>query len=157
MNHELRGTILSIPIPASPQVRAEATMGFGRHVTCRRLVGVPLEEHPALCRRQVAALRRRRRMDERPLCRIAQERLRDLRSPLPVGFVAVAFGGPAFRLVRAFELMIPRGLPKQLVHVWRHVVRGRRVDAHDALLAIELVPRTQLESRDAFGVDADEM
>src|SRR5216684_7643343 len=112
MHQELCRTLLSVPIPASPQVRTEATMGFGRHVTCRRLVGVPLEEHPTLCRRQVTARRRRRRVDDRALCRIAQERLRDLRSTLPVGFLATAFGGPAFRLVRAFELMIPRGLPK---------------------------------------------
>jgi hypothetical protein len=74
-----------------------------------------------------------------------------------VGFLAAACGGPAFRLVRAFELIIPRGLPKQLVHVRRHIVRGRRIDAHDALLAIEPVPRTRLESGDAFGVDTDEM
>ena len=56
-----------------------------------------------------------------------------------------------------FVETLARRFPEQLVQIWRHVVRGGCVDAHDALRTIELVAGTQLESRHAFRVDADEM
>jgi hypothetical protein len=119
VQRKLRGALLLILFPASPQIRPKSAMGFERDISCRDFVGCCVEDHAAESRCEVAALRRRRRMDERALCRIAEEGLRDLRSPLTIGFTPLGFGGVAFGLVCALELMIPRGLAEQVLDLGR--------------------------------------
>jgi len=102
-------------------------MRFERYLTCWHFIDVRVEEHAALFRRDVAALECWRRVDERALCRIAQEGLRNLRSPLLVGFAPFDLGGVAFRLICAFQLMIPRGFAEQVFDLRWYIVRRCRV------------------------------
>jgi hypothetical protein len=96
-------------------------------------------------------------LDARALRGIAQERLCNGRSSVQANLSPFDVGALAFRLVRAFELMIPRGFTEQLLHVGRCIVDGSGVDPHDTLLAIMLITRTELQACDAVRVDADQV
>ena len=53
--------------------------------------------------------------------------------------------------------MIPRRFTKEVLDLGRRIVRGRRVNPHDALFIVHLVSRTQLQPCDAVGVDTHEV
>ena len=89
VQRQLLGPAPEILFATGTQVRAEAAMGFERHILCGRVVGVGVEEHAAVVRGEVAALWRRRWMDERAGRRIAQEGVGELRAVLAIGLAAL--------------------------------------------------------------------
>src|SRR5262249_61273379 len=89
--------------------------------------------------------------------RTAGERLRRVGAALVVSFPPFDLRGLTLGLVRTFQLMVPRGLAEQLLDVRGCVVCRRRIDADDPVLAIELITRPKLETRDAVRIDADEV
>src|SRR5438105_1324669 len=132
-------------------------MRFRRNSACGANVGRGIEDDAAGLDRDVAALRRGCRMDECSLSLICEECLRDLLSTLAIILSATVFRRAAFGLVGALELMISRCLLEQVLDRRRDVVRRQLVDPDHALLAIELVPRAELQLGTAFEIDADQM
>src|SRR4051794_17012676 len=96
-------------------------------------------------------------MHERSPCRVGEERLRDRRSPVLVGFSALCLSGLTLGVISAFELMIPRCLAEQLLKFRRCIVRWRSVDADDTVITVESILRSKLQASDSVGVNCDEM
>jgi hypothetical protein len=96
-------------------------------------------------------------MNERALRGIAQKRLRHLCSSFAVRLLPVGLGGSSLCLVLTLELVISRGVPEQFVEARRRVVRRRRVNTNHALFRVELVSRSELESRNSLRVDRDKV
>src|SRR6185295_5136310 len=90
-------------------------------------------------------------------CGVTEERLCNVRPPVLVGFATLYLGRVTFGAVRAFELVVTRSLSEQLLDIRRRVIRRGRFDPNDAVIAIELVTWSQFETRDAVGVNADQM
>src|SRR3954465_57254 len=90
---ELLGTRPQVLFARYPQIGTEPAMRFGGDVSCRRNVGVGVKEDPSFFRFHQAALRRWCGMHERSSCRVGEERLRDRRPPLLVGFSALYLSG----------------------------------------------------------------
>ncbi|PYR34456.1 MAG: hypothetical protein DMF93_23490 [Acidobacteria bacterium] len=96
-------------------------------------------------------------MHERSSCGVAKECLCNGCPSLLVGFTTLYLGCVTLGAVRAFELVITRGLSEQLLDVGRRVIRRGCVDPNDAAIAVELVTGPQFQTRDAVGVNAHQM
>ena len=90
-------------------------------------------------------------------CRVAEERFRNDGPTLLVSFPALDLCRLPLRVVRAFQLVVPRGLAKQLLNVRRRVVRRCCVHAGDTVIAVELITRSEFETRYAFRIDGDQV
>jgi hypothetical protein len=96
-------------------------------------------------------------MGECALSLVRQEHLGHLVPSFAIGFAPALLDGTALDFVCPFELVIACGVPEQVVDRRRHVVRRRLVDALDALLGVQLIPRAQLQPRDALEVHGDKV
>ena len=90
-------------------------------------------------------------------CRIDEEGPGGVDPALLVGFPPLDFRRLALGLVCAFQLVVPCRLAEQLLDIRRRIVCGRGVDPDDAVLTVQLVPRTQFETGDALHIDAHQM
>ena len=92
-------------------------------------------------------------MQNRALAFVGEEGVCDSVTKRAVGFTSFGTRDVAIREVRGFELVILGCSSIELVDRWRLVVHRRRVNADDAAVAIDLISRTQLQSRDTLLVD----
>jgi hypothetical protein len=92
-------------------------------------------------------------MQNGALALVRQERVCDSVTKRAIGFSPLGARDVAIGEVRGFELVILGCSSIELVDRWRLVVHRRRVNADDAAVAIDLISRTQLQSRDALLVD----
>jgi hypothetical protein len=88
---------------------------------------------------------------------IVQECPGDVSSLLACRLAASRLARPVFRLVAALQLVVPGGLPKQILEVRRRVVDREGVDARHVLVGVELIPRPELQPRHALRIDADQV
>src|SRR5437870_4221198 len=117
MQRKLSAALLLVPFASGTQVGAESTVRLERDFTRRAQVCGSVEEHSAVLRSNVAALRCGRGVRDRALYWIIQERLRDCRSSLLVGFATLNFGGAPLRPKSSFELIVPCGFPEQFFDI----------------------------------------
>src|SRR5262249_9989933 len=157
MKRELVRAGFQVLLPAAAQIGAEPSMRLGRNIPHRRNIRASVKEYTALLRFDDAPPRRWGGVRDGTLRRIAEKRSRDRDTTLLVGFTALRFRCLSFRSVCALELVVSGCFPKQLLDFRWCIVRWRRVDADDAAVAIQLVTGTQSQSRDAMGVNADQV
>ena len=78
-------------------------------------------------------------MQNRALALVCQERVSDSVTKGAIGFSLLGASVVSVREVRGFELVILRCGSIELVDRWRLVVHGRRIDANNATVAVNLV------------------
>jgi hypothetical protein len=132
-------------------------MRFGWNFSSRGQVGRFVEEDAPVVGGHEATPRRWRRVDERPLRRIAQERAGNRGSALLIGFTAFHLRRATLIFVRPFELVILCGFTKELFDLWRRVIRRRRIDPYDAVVRAQLKSWSKSQPRNAVRVDADQV
>src|SRR5688572_17065620 len=119
------------------------------------MIRFDVEVHAATLRCQAAPPRRWRWVRQRPLRRILEKCRRDLRSPFTTVTASTRARVLARRMVGALQLMIPGGLPEQIVNCGRAVVRRRCVDPQHHILAIALEARSEFQARNTFAAHTD--
>jgi hypothetical protein len=154
---ELLRALAQVSVSATAEVCPKAPMGLGRHVARNPFIGIDVEENPPVLGGEIAPFRRGYGMHEAALSVISHERLRELHADVAVRIATFSTSCGELLVVRALELVVPRGFSVQIFKGRRTVVRWWCVDAHHALLAVTLVPWPKLQSRDTLVVYADEM
>ena len=90
-------------------------MRFRRYVLRGRCVGVDIEQDAAVLGGHATSLRRGRRVGKRPLVRIAEEGLSDVRSGLSLGVAPLRSSRPPLGLICRFQLVVARRLAEQVL------------------------------------------
>src|SRR5262245_46657868 len=116
-------------------------MRFSRNVFRAASISSDVEQEATLFGLEITTLRSRRRMQNRALALVCQERVCDGVTKRAVVFTPLGARDVAIREVRGFELVILRCSSIQLVDRWRLVVHRRRVDADDAAFGVDLISR----------------
>ena len=154
---KIAGSLVGASPVADANVVVKTPKGFEGDLSGHAHVTLGVEMHRSAVGHDLAAALRRRRIDDGPPIRIAEELQRHLIPPFIEGLALCRLRGRPLGVIRALEFMIACGILEQFVKRWRMVVHGRELDLDDALIRVELELGTELQPRDAVVVDVHQV
>src|SRR5262245_26997898 len=154
---QIAGSLIGALPVANANIIVKTAKGFEGDLTGHTHVSLGVEVHGTPIGHDLAAAFRWRRIDDGPSIRIAKELEGHLIPPLVERLPLGCLYGRSLRVIRALELVIARGVLKELVNRWRVVVHRRELDLDDAMVRVRPELWTELQPRDAIVVDVYEV